>query len=147
MVYWELRGNRVVRRKKWLEVIICDISLSISFYSFFGDNTVQGYGQKICLNSAIMDIQGRNSYFSVPILQNHGKKMASFLSNYKSYPYIVFIPIFHSLTLLLHSTSHAHISLSHVQSLSLSIYLIYLSRTCICIVYCVYVTELFWLQP
>ena len=38
----------------------------------FGDNTVQGYGQKICLKSVILDFSG--------------KKNGAFLSNYKSYP-------------------------------------------------------------
>ena len=88
------------------------------FWRTNGDNTVQGYGQKICLKSAILDFPGRNLqkeclknikiiyriFSSVlynisswqlifcPNTLKNGIEMASFLSNYKSHPCIVFNP-------------------------------------------------------
>ena len=40
----------------------------------------------------IIDEDLMNSWHSVQILQNNGTKMASFLSNHKSYPYIILNP-------------------------------------------------------
>ena len=47
---------------------------------------LQGYGQKICLKSAILN-------FHVEIYNKQPEKhQVSFLSNHKSYPYIIFNP-------------------------------------------------------
>ena len=87
--------------------------------SFFNLNIFRSYFNRILLENADPVTDKADSLLSVPILLNYGTKMASFLSNYNTYPNIYNNPPPHRFSLKVMNLSLQVVTVFFLETLGL----------------------------